>query len=146
MSTEVSEKRTDYYNMMTVNELWSVREGEVLHFHEEEPSPPYCSYFAVQIRPIAMPPGPVEPLKNGKPNEYPEQCAIIAARRNSIGEWQWLYLSPGTKEEVGNFLLDKCNVDRDRWYFLSVSIDESYCADQRNKMLNEDPATLGLEE
>jgi hypothetical protein len=107
-------------NQIVINELWALREGETMELSETEPTE--GEWFAVRVVPVALPGKPVAPYRN-LPNTASEQCAIIGAEKNSLGEWQWLNLSPGTKERLGDWLIDVCHVERDRWYFVTLGMD-----------------------
>ena len=106
--------------------LWSLRDGETLELFNDEPSDGL--WFAARVVPVPLPGTPVAPYR-GEPNQSVEQCAVVAAHRNCLDEWQWLHLSPETKEHVGNFMLDVGKVERDRWYFLVVGTDKAMAAE-----------------
>lgn len=108
-------------SQIAVNEMWALREGETLGVAEEEPVG--GEWFAVRIVPVPMPGTPIAPYRN-LPNTASEQCAIIGAVKNSLGEWQWLHLSPQTKERIGDWLLDECRgIKRDQWYWITMGMD-----------------------
>jgi hypothetical protein len=106
--------------------LWSLRDGETLELFNDEPADGL--WFAARIVPVPLPGTPVAPYR-GEPNQSVEQCAVVAAHRNSLGEWQWLHLSPGTKGHVVNFMVDVGEVARDRWYYVVVGRDKAMAAE-----------------
>jgi hypothetical protein len=111
------------------NELWALREGETMELSAVEPADPFGPWFAVRIVPVPMPDGHVAPYRN-LPNTASEQCAVIGAEKNSLGEWQWRHLSPSTKERIADWLLDECEgIERDRWYFVILGMDREGAAE-----------------
>ena len=96
-------------------ECFALRGNELLHLHE---SPPERGRFiAVMLRPVEMPPGPRVPTRpcDGEPVK---SLAVLACEMASEG-WQWVIISPPSKEYIGDFLMD-CKCERDRWYYLRV--------------------------
>jgi hypothetical protein len=48
-------------------------------------------------------------------------AAILGVEKNHKGLWQWMFLSPATKEVIGDYLFDECeNLELDRWYYVVV--------------------------
>ena len=125
-----------------INEWFSLREGETMTLVDMKYS--RDRWFAVRVVPVPLPGTPVAPYRN-LPNTASEQCAIISAHKNALGEWQWLHLSPNTKERVGDWLIDVCKVDRDRWYFVQIGLDMAQAASltRREREANKPPNAEG---
>ncbi len=101
-----------------INEMFALRGGEYLQLADV--GEPFD--FAVMLRTVKLPDGPkVEKDHKGDPVE---SLAIIGAkierRPEGQGEsgWQWMYISPATKEYIGNFLIGV--VEPDQWNYLRI--------------------------
>lgn len=98
-----------------LNEVFALRPGEVIYGQSERPTE--GKWIAVMLRTVDMPEGerhPTRPLDN-KPVE---QCGVSACAIVD-GKWQWLALSPPTKEVVGDYFFDG-NWPRNEWLYLVV--------------------------
>jgi hypothetical protein len=99
-------------------EVFAVRDGETVQFSEERPTH-HGRWFAIMARSVEMPPGNRSSVRwiDGEPVE---QCAILAAQLGRLETaWQWMQLSPPTKERLGGMMFAN-NLERDRWYFVSI--------------------------
>lgn len=101
---------------LITNEVFSLRSGERVEVFFEEPADG-CS-LALMARSLSMPPGPRWGVRqsDGAPVE---DAAIVAAQRVD-DLWQWVQLSPPTKEYLGDLLFDN-DAEKDRWYYLLVT-------------------------
>jgi hypothetical protein len=100
------------------NEVFALRDGEVSELWD---TPPVHKqrWFAVQLVNVQMPEGDYQ--KHRQTDGAPvEMTAVVACQINTEGLWQWMYLSPATKEQIGDLLVNN-RVDRDRWYYISVT-------------------------
>lgn len=103
--------------MRVTNEAFALRSGEVVRVSDTEPEARW-RYLAVMLRTVTMPPGERQPERQTDGAKV-EQLAILACERVD-GKWQWVQLSPPTKEAIGDYMLDSCECDQDKWHFLHV--------------------------
>lgn len=103
--------------MTLLNEVFALRAGERLccYFNDQ---PATGCWIAVMLRSVKMLEGEWAECQHLRCPPAP--CAIIAAEKNSKGEWLWLQLSPATKEAIVLFLLDKAGVPFNRWVYIEV--------------------------
>lgn len=106
---------------------FTLRDGERMQLSSERPGK--GRYLAVMVRSVSMPAGEkanVRPIDGAAV----EQAAILACEMNSNGQWLWCHLSPPTKEVIGDFLFDDCKIDRDKWYYLTLTTEpkETQCS------------------
>ena len=116
MTARFGTVRTDRKMLVCTNEVFALRDGESVTVVTEQPTS--GRWFAVQARTVSMPDGAQSPIReaDGKPVE---QAAIIACQQNMEGLWQWMQLSPATKENIGDLLFDG-NAEKDVWYYCVV--------------------------
>ena len=102
--------------MQINNEVFTLRSGEKLELSAQEPED--GCYLAVQLRSIEMPPGE---RHKGRPTDgvKVEQCAVLACERVQ-GKWQWQPIGMPSKESIGDYMIDVCHCEKDRWYFLKI--------------------------
>lgn len=102
-------------------ELFSLRDGEAFAIYEQEEKVPSTGVsIAVQLVPIRE--FPTEDYDDKAYNGEPV-CfrAVIAARRQAItGLWQWVQLSPITKERIGDLLHNEMEAKSNTWYFCHI--------------------------
>lgn len=102
---------------MLLNEVFALRPGEQMVGTKERPEGPTHKWLAVMLRTVQMPDGerhPARPL-DGAPVE---QCAVLACQMVG-GKWQWLFLSPPSKEAIGDYFFDG-TWPKDEWLYLMV--------------------------
>jgi hypothetical protein len=99
------------------NELFAIREGERAELFAEPPLSGF--HIAVKAVPVTMPDGRRQPTRqtDGAPVE---QACIVACQLNADGLWQWVHLSPATKENVGDLIFDG-GLRKDCWYYLKLT-------------------------
>ena len=106
-----------YFHMNLENEVFSIRDGEKLQLWDGKPEG--IRSIAVMARTVEMPEGPRAQVRacDGAPIE---NAAILACEFQHNGQcWQWLQLSPCTKENIGDLMFNN-HCERDKWYYLSV--------------------------
>lgn len=99
------------------NELFALRDGEVARLVEHRPTS--GRWIAVQLRTVTLPPGPYQRTRtmDGKPTEA---AVVAAAQVNRYGLWQWIHLSPATKEQVADLVLDNGG-GHNIWYYVTIT-------------------------
>ncbi len=97
------------------NEVFALRDGEVAETSMDRPTD--GEWIAVMLRSVKFPEGEHEPFResDGVPVEM---CAVLACHLVR-DKWQWLQLSPQTKERVGDLFFDS-NAPRDQWLYLKI--------------------------
>jgi hypothetical protein len=108
------------------NEVWALRNGEVLTLATEEPTEGV--WFAARVVPVPLPGLPVAPYGN-QANTACEQCAVVTAAKNVLGEWEWLRVSPPSRRHLIDFLIDVGKVERDCWYYVVITVDTKQAAE-----------------
>ena len=100
------------------DELFSLRHGEVLQVFSEQPTTGL--WIAAMLRSVTMPEGDRQPVRqhDGAPVE---QVAVVACHKVD-GKWQWLQLSPATKEAIGDYLIDN-GFERDQWNYATIAAE-----------------------
>jgi hypothetical protein len=97
-------------------EVFALRDSEVVRILDAEP--PGGRWICVMARSVDFPAGEVDP--NRKSDGAPVERAGILACHKVRGKWQWLQLSPITKEQIGDLMFDS-NVDLDKWYYVDIT-------------------------
>lgn len=92
-------------------DVFALRRGEMMWLWPEYPRVKGALVLAVMARTVEPPPGPRAEI---------HAAAIVAARKDADGRWVWVHLSPMTKEDIGAYIFDECEIDFDRWYYLEV--------------------------
>jgi hypothetical protein len=54
---------------------------------------------------------------------------LVAATKNVLGEWEWLRVSPPSREHLIAWLIDVGKVERDRWYYVAITVDVEQAAE-----------------
>lgn len=103
--------------MTLVNEVFALRTGERLVCHFDKPPETGC-WIAVMLRSVAMLEG--EWAECQHPQGPPAACGVIAAEKNSKGEWLWVHLSSATKDDIARFLLGKVKMRFDKWVYVEI--------------------------
>ena len=98
------------------NEVFAIRNGERTTIVAEQPTS--GRWLAVMARSVSMPPGERHPFRHSDQMAV-EQAAIVACQMVD-GKWQWVQLSPPSKEAIGDLIFDS-NADKDRWYFVTFA-------------------------
>jgi hypothetical protein len=101
------------------NEVFALRDSEQVTIVEDRPAK--GRFIAVMARSLEMPEGArsVARPSDGAPVE---QAAIVACEwNNTFQSWQWLAVSPPTKERIGDLLFDSEGVVKDRWYYATIT-------------------------
>jgi hypothetical protein len=99
------------------NEVFALRDAERIVVAEAAPDK--GRWIIVQLVPVQMPDGNRTTVRacDGAPVE---QCAVIACEWSVTNNgWQWLQLSPPTKEFIGDLLFDN-GAERNQWHFIAV--------------------------
>jgi hypothetical protein len=106
----------------TENEVFALRDGELLTVFGEEPSEvqdvPSGRWICVMLRSVDFPDGPVCPFRES--DKATVECAAVLACQKVRGEWQWIQLGAPSKENIGDLLFD-ANAERDKWYYLEIT-------------------------
>jgi hypothetical protein len=102
--------------MLSENEVFAIRNDELVTITDTEPSS--GRWFAVMARSVVFPGGPSHPVRVS--DGLPVEAAAILACQKRDGLWQWMQLSPVTKENIGDLVFDS-NAEKDRWYFVIVT-------------------------
>lgn len=90
---------------------FSIRSYEILTYYDDHTDEEY----AVKLVPVTLPKPSHNTTYYGAPVE---NCAVIAATFVN-GAWQWMQLSPYTKEHIGRDMF-KGEFEINKWYFLEV--------------------------
>jgi hypothetical protein len=97
------------------DEVFALRHGETIQSCLEQPKD--GKWLAIMLRSVSMPAGPRQVERDdGKPVE----AAAVLAAGLLDGKWQWVQLSPSTKEVIGDLFYDS-SAPLDRWLYLVVS-------------------------
>ena len=108
----------NYFHMNLENEVFSIRDGEKLFLWDGPPHHYGKRFIAVMARSVEMPEGPKASVRasDGAPIE---SAAILAAEFQHQNQcWQWLQLSPCSKEHIVDMMFNN-HCELDRWYYLS---------------------------
>ncbi len=103
--------------MQLTNDLFTLRSREVIELFESPPEGD-AKTIAVMARSVEFPAGPSNPLDH---RGLPVERAAILACQKVVGAWQWMTLSPATKEVIGDFMFDVAKVKLDQWYYLKIT-------------------------
>lgn len=102
------------------HEVFAIRDGERVELTNVRPN--QGRWLAVMARSVEMPDGPKVPVRTCDSAPV-EQAAILACEMNrSRHAWQWLQISPASKEIIGDLLFDS-GAEKDRWYYAIFSDD-----------------------
>jgi hypothetical protein len=107
---------TNMSKKIVENESFALRHGEQYKIIDIKPIK--GRWIAIMAQSVQFPFGPYAKARqsDGAPVE---QAAILACQMVD-GLWQWLQLSPPTKENIGDLLFDS-GADKDAWYYLEIS-------------------------
>lgn len=99
------------------NEVFALRDHECIQVFEDRPES--GRFIAAMVRSVPPPPGPMlATCEDGAPVEA---AAILAAVwRHFDQRWVWTHLSPASKRNIGDVMLDG-GCERDRWYFVVIT-------------------------
>lgn len=97
------------------NEVFALRNGEQYTINDRPPMS--GRWFAIMARTCYMPDGPKHLVRQS--DNAPVESAAVIACQMVDGKWQWMQLSPNTKESLGDLMFDS-NAEKDTWYYITI--------------------------